>query len=98
MSTNKYFVSPDMFRELDALSSNMEDALLSSDIYERAEMQQLFYKYRGFRDCVSLMKALSLGYESQAEEIRGSYTGLAYDYEGVPVEDYDEEEEDEEDH
>lgn len=87
MSTNEYFVSPNMLRELDGVISLLESNILDCDITDYAAMAEAHAEYRGFRMCVQLIRNRSLGLNT--ESVLDRITGVFDEPSSVYIEEED---------
>lgn len=73
MSDATYIVSPDTFRELDALMNLMESEILDGDMHGDAEDLKMYYRYQGLRECVTFLRTLVYDLPEQNTEISSLY-------------------------
>ena len=66
MSTNEYFVSPALLRELDVVLDELESNILDRDITDYTVYANAHSEYRGFRLAMQLIKNLSMGYDTES--------------------------------
>lgn len=65
-SRNPYVVSPELMQELDQMLGRFEHKLLNSDI---TPTNVDWFRYRGFKECVTLVKNLAFTGADAATEI-----------------------------